>query len=229
MVDSSATRPFWMQGTSWVFDNAQDLDRDAQIRALRADGLSFKRIGQQLGITRQRVTQIWERMSAAPTEGATCWCGVVFPPPSGPGSRRKYCSAECRGKAVSASRPKKPRKPSAYKYCGDCKEEFGAPSGDRFCAECRLATRDRRRRCYDELAAAQGGVCAICGLPEVATTRFGVVRRLAVDHCHSTGVVRQLVCMRCNTALGAVRDDPSILDAAAAYIRRHAAADDAAA
>lgn len=203
-----------------MFDNAQDLDRDSRIRELRAEGLSFKRIGAQLGITRQRVTQIWDRMSAAPTEGVQCACGVVLPLPSGPGSRQKWCSSKCRHKATYVS---KPRKSPTYTYCGDCKDVYEAPRGDRFCAACRLATSDRRRRCYDELAEAQGGVCEICRLPEVATTRFGVVRRLAVDHCHSTGIVRGLLCMRCNTALGAVRDDVAVLEAAAAYLRRHAA------
>lgn len=58
----------------------------------------------------------------------------------------------------------------------------------------------------------QGGVCAICG---------GVNRdrALAVDHCHATGEIRGLLCTRCNTSLGAMRDDPELLLRAAAYIR----------
>lgn len=43
----------------------------------------------------------------------------------------------------------------------------------------------------------QGGVCAICGNTERAKNR-----RLAVDHCHSTGAIRALLCGRCNGALG---------------------------
>lgn len=220
---NACAKGFELQRESCVFDNAQDLDRDSRIRELRAEGLSFKRIGAQLGITRQRVTQIWERMSAAPTEGAKCWCGVVFPPPSGPGSRRKYCSAKCRYDATRAGKPKVPRRPPTYKHCFDCKEMFEAPGPTKFCVKCQSATRHRRRAYYDALAEAQGGVCAICSLPEVATMASGVVRSLAVDHCHLTNTVRGLLCMRCNATLGAVRDDVAVLEAAAAYLRRHAA------
>lgn len=45
---------------------------------------------------------------------------------------------------------------------------------------------------YEEILAAQGGVCYICGKPPPAT------RRLAVDHDHSTGYVRGLLCTHCN-------------------------------
>ena len=47
-----------------------------------------------------------------------------------------------------------------------------------------------------ELSEAQGGVCAICGKPPAKG------KRLAVDHCHSTGVVRALLCNPCNVAVG---------------------------
>lgn len=64
----------------------------------------------------------------------------------------------------------------------------------------------------DALAAAQGGRCAICS----------EVRPLKVDHCHATGRVRALLCGPCNTSLGAFRDQPELLERAAAYLRTHA-------
>ena len=49
---------------------------------------------------------------------------------------------------------------------------------------------------YQALLAAQGGTCAICeDAPEAD-------RPLAVDHCHTTGVVRALLCNRCNLVIG---------------------------
>ena len=61
---------------------------------------------------------------------------------------------------------------------------------------------------YDELFAAQGGVCALCKKGETTKRRKkGEGReRLAVDHCHDTGRVRGLLCFKCNTAIGSLGD-----------------------
>ena len=64
---------------------------------------------------------------------------------------------------------------------------------------------------YDELLAAQGGVCAICQEPPHGD-------RLHVDHDHRTGRIRGLLCQLCNRALGALRDRPDLAEAAAAYL-----------
>lgn len=52
------------------------------------------------------------------------------------------------------------------------------------------------RKTYDEMAAKQGGVCAICHCEP--NGKGG----LHVDHCHATGKVRSLLCAKCNMALG---------------------------
>ena len=44
------------------------------------------------------------------------------------------------------------------------------------------------------------------------------VKKLVIDHCHTTGKVRGLLCGSCNTALGMVKDDPATLRALATYI-----------
>lgn len=48
---------------------------------------------------------------------------------------------------------------------------------------------------YDDLLASQNGVCAICGKPPGK-------RRLHIDHCHQTELIRGLLCTGCNTRLG---------------------------
>jgi hypothetical protein len=70
---------------------------------------------------------------------------------------------------------------------------------------------------------AQGGLCAICGLPETAFKKKSKteLRELCVDHCHKTGNVRDLLCHKCNHGLGQFRDNPSLLLAAIAYLERH--------
>ena len=69
---------------------------------------------------------------------------------------------------------------------------------------------------YERLLAQQGGVCAICKGHQSGKQR----RYLAVDHCHSTGRVRGLLCDRCNLTVGRYEDDPELFDATAAYLRR---------
>lgn len=72
---------------------------------------------------------------------------------------------------------------------------------------------------YDEILLSQNGVCAICNRdePVVRRARSGK-EKLSVDHCHTTGRIRGLLCFRCNTALGAFGDDPAMLMKAAAYL-----------
>lgn len=65
---------------------------------------------------------------------------------------------------------------------------------------------------YDDLVRAQHGVCAICG--------NGREGRLHVDHDHSNGKVRGLLCNRCNRAVGLLGDDPTILRKAISYLLR---------
>lgn len=72
-------------------------------------------------------------------------------------------------------------------------------------------------RMYDE----QEGLCGSCRYPET-DTRNGKVRWLSVDHCHSTGSVRGLLCGNCNNGLGRFKDDPDLLRKAADYLERHA-------
>ena len=73
---------------------------------------------------------------------------------------------------------------------------------------------------YEQKFNAQYGLCAICGKPE-KSLRNGKPISLAVDHNHTTGKVRDLLCRNCNVILGFVGEDIDILLKAAAYIKRH--------
>jgi hypothetical protein len=73
---------------------------------------------------------------------------------------------------------------------------------------------------YEAMHAAQGGLCAACQKPETHRGRNGEVTRLAVDHDHVTGFIRALLCHSCNTGIGSFYDDPTLLIAAADYIKR---------
>jgi hypothetical protein len=64
-----------------------------------------------------------------------------------------------------------------------------------------------------ELYQKQEGKCKICG------TKPSTQRGLHVDHCHTTGAVRGLLCHGCNTGIGAMKENPEILSKAIEYLR----------
>jgi hypothetical protein len=70
---------------------------------------------------------------------------------------------------------------------------------------------------FAALVEEQGGVCAICGRPPSGEGRE---KELHIDHCHSSGAVRGLLCEHCNRGIGLFRDDPEILKKAAIYVGR---------
>jgi nitrate/TMAO reductase-like tetraheme cytochrome c subunit len=75
---------------------------------------------------------------------------------------------------------------------------------------------------YDEMVKIQNNRCAICGNEESAkhnTTKK--VQKLAVDHCHSTGKVRGLLCLDCNRGLGKFHDDIQRLENAIKYLKAY--------
>lgn len=70
---------------------------------------------------------------------------------------------------------------------------------------------------YNSMFEKQGGVCAICQKHETRKIK-GVVSVLCVDHCHTTLLVRGLLCHRCNVAISYLDDDTDILAAAINYL-----------
>ena len=67
---------------------------------------------------------------------------------------------------------------------------------------------------YEEALKMQNGRCALCrALPKK--------RRLSIDHCHKTGQLRGLLCLRCNTALERVENVVLWADAAIFYLKCH--------
>ena len=66
---------------------------------------------------------------------------------------------------------------------------------------------------YDVLLEQQGGVCAICG---------GKGQRgLCVDHNHTTGEIRKLLCNSCNFILGYAKEDITILQRTIDYLQAY--------
>ena len=67
---------------------------------------------------------------------------------------------------------------------------------------------------YYETLNKQNGVCAICFGKELLSGK----KYMAVDHNHSTGKVRGILCNRCNSGLGFFKDDIKLFYSAIKYI-----------
>lgn len=93
-----------------------------------------------------------------------------------------------------------------------------------------LERRQRERKCaefkaryridhdeYDQLLIKQQGKCAICGTGD-PSGNSGRFKYFSVDHCHTTGVVRGLLCNHCNRGIGMLQDSPDILLKAHDYL-----------
>jgi hypothetical protein len=68
---------------------------------------------------------------------------------------------------------------------------------------------------YDNIFAEQEGRCAIC-----STHQSDLNLPLNVDHDHGTGLVRGLLCGKCNIGIGQLNDDACLLRKAADYLER---------
>jgi hypothetical protein len=67
---------------------------------------------------------------------------------------------------------------------------------------------------YEYMYIKQDGVCAIC--KELNLNG----KRLCIDHNHTTGQIRELLCDKCNYAIGRVKEDFKILDAMKDYLEK---------
>lgn len=56
---------------------------------------------------------------------------------------------------------------------------------------------------YERMSLEQNHKCAICGNPEMNNKN----KVLCVDHDHTTGKIRSLLCGSCNTGLGSFKDN----------------------
>jgi hypothetical protein len=70
-------------------------------------------------------------------------------------------------------------------------------------------------KAINEIYAAAGNRCAICGAPPDGK------RNLALDHDHATDTVRGVLCMSCNVGLGHFNDDVERMRKAIAYLELH--------
>jgi hypothetical protein len=103
-----------------------------------------------------------------------------------------YCK-ECTSKKNSAYAKSNPKKTRGY----NVKKLYGISLAE-----------------YEALHEKQSSCCAVCGV----SANDSAKGRLHVDHCHSTGAVRGLLCSNCNTSLGLLKDDPERIKKLLTYL-----------
>ena len=105
-------------------------------------------------------------------------------------------------------------------YCSLCKKIRTAQERAKFPERAKIYGRRHNIRrygiepaTYDQLLNEQEGKCKIC-------SRFPSNRSLHIDHDHKTGEVRGLLCHGCNTALGLLGEDVTIVEKVLAYLKK---------
>ncbi len=73
---------------------------------------------------------------------------------------------------------------------------------------------------YKKMIADQSNKCAICSKSETRVVKGGLCE-LSIDHCHDTGKIRELLCIKYNTGLGMFENNPAALRMAADYLEKH--------
>lgn len=126
-------------------------------------------------------------------------------------------------------------------YVHECNKHGFIKTEDTYCVmykgttphyKCKRCIRDKNisskyqgmqsTECYEKMLKINNNVCSICKNPN--TTRSNnknSIKGLSIDHCHTTGKVRGLLCCACNSGLGYFKDSTDLLLSAIMYLKCH--------
>jgi hypothetical protein len=135
------------------------------------------------------------------------------------GPRRMFTDAQRREKLKMKMRLFRSRHP----YDHSTRIKYLAENADRIRRTQRQCTLIRRYGIsveeFDAMLWAQGNACAICRAPFTEKRRGGP----CIDHDHGTGLVRDLLCLKCNSGIAMFDESPESLRRAIDYLIAHAA------
>lgn len=100
-------------------------------------------------------------------------------------------------------------------FTKDCKGKEGYRNK---CKECARRYQAKRRYGADNSHLLTPN-CECCGVELKAGSKGG--NRRVIDHCHTTGAIRGVLCNECNLMLGYAHDGIDRLGMGAAYLRKH--------
>ncbi len=150
------------------------------------------------------------------SDGLNTWCKPCVK------IHNKNCNFEPKTNIIKKCSCCKELKHSSNFYCLK-KSKDGL---DGRCKQCNILRKDKSNyknkynltiEEYNEILKGQNNCCKICSSTNPGTR----IRRFHVDHCHSTNVVRGLLCESCNRALGQFKDNPKFLRKAANYLENN--------
>lgn len=138
------------------------------------------------------------------------------------------CASHYRTWIDTGNRPEIPIKAKTFRGIkGPCLREGcdGYSRGSGYCDKHRARLTNLLRQYniasfeeFDDLWKRAGGCCEICGTPVKQDGPES--ERLHIDHSHTTGEVRGILCRACNQGIGQFKDTAELLDRASAYLRR---------
>lgn len=169
---------------------------------------------------RNRYHEVRRGHGDRPTGIACVRCGQSRPV-AVKGKVPRFCGSECAQEHTKEHRKASTVRKLAGLCCELCAGPLGARHGTRrYCSDCvrRVPVIHRYGITASDWVAigeTQDWCCAIC---REGGDRVAAVRGLCVDHCHDTGQVRGLLCRTCNTGIGHLRDDLTLVHSAAEYL-----------
>lgn len=131
-----------------------------------------------------------------------------------------WCS-KCKTDLPESSFSKSKKRSTGFQsLCKPCRKKYDAAKWQSLPIETRKDIWLKKRYGisldqYDEMFQSQGESCAICGTQE--PNGDGCFH---VDHCHTTGKVRGILCQRCNHALGLLDDNIENLVSCINYLKK---------
>ncbi len=133
--------------------------------------------------------------------------------------KQKVCGHCGKKRFVSKFHKDRTQKDGFASECKECRHRYSVKNWKKYRESGRRGQLMRRTGWtieeYDEAFKEQNGLCAICGKVEM------INRRLAADHNHETGEIRELLCHRCNTVLGRVYEDIELLQKLIKYVKKY--------
>lgn len=134
----------------------------------------------------------------------------------------KYGTLRYRAVKLGVHKPKPKKVIGEQATCLHCGNQYGLEEFPQLllsgCYLCKTCLQNKNGHPdYRRLAQEHGERCKICGVG----VGHGDNYRLAVDHCHTTGKIRGLLCNRCNRGIGFLQDDIQILEKAIEYLRSY--------